>query len=52
MFKEEQKDIWKREVAEVLKKHGIVDSKTVGRIAFNMNGGNIVSAVWQDKRID
>ena len=44
-------DDWKKEVAEVLKKHGKVDSSTVGELILVVQQGGVRDALWQKLKI-
>lgn len=46
-----KKESWKKEVSEILKKWGLIDNKTVGKIVLDVNGG-IREGYWKDKKID
>lgn len=41
----------KRDLAEVLKKHGAVNEKTVGKIALTVNCGGVRDIEWLNLRI-
>ena len=50
--KDDKKDDWKREVAEVLKKYGKVDEKTVGKMQLVINCGGITTAEWLNRKVE
>ena len=52
MLKADQKDTWKHEISEVLKRHGKVDEKTVGKMVLVINCGGIREAEWLNKKVD
>jgi hypothetical protein len=45
-------DDWKKEVADVLKKHGKVNESTVGELVLVVHQGGVRDALWQKKKLD
>lgn len=45
------KESWKKEVTAVLKRWGIIDDKTVGRISLDVNCG-VREGYWDKKKIE
>jgi len=45
-------DDWKKEVAEVLKKHGKMNESTVGELVLVVQQGGVRDALWQRKKVE
>ena len=43
---------WKKEISEVLKRHGKVDAFTVGKLALAINQGGVRFAEWLNKKLE
>ncbi len=50
--KTEKKEGWKHEIAEVLKRHGKVDEKTVGKMVLVINCGGIREVEWSGLKVE
>ena len=49
--KSNEKENWKKDITAVLKRWGIIDDKTVGKIALDVNGG-VREGYWDKKKIE